>query len=190
MDSYKLATGCTKIVLWTFPWCKIYEKQSKALETFERERTSKCVHTPCFTALRGEESGPLSHLLIEYGARSDVVDDSGNSAETLVQSLLTRYGNGPNMETVLSYQQLLELFWESHGEFSNGSFPLFLAGIFVATLGFIHSGLSGVSDECKTIARFLFSKIFILIQDYPVLLLFFHAVFMIVPTILSDKPTG
>ena len=94
------------------------------------------------------------------------------------------------METVLSYQQLLELFWESHGEFSNGSFPLFLAGIFVATLGFIHSGLSGVSDECKTIARFLFSKIFILIQDYPVLLLFFHAVFMIVPTILSDKPTG
>ena len=132
----------------------------------------------------------MSHLLIEYGARSDVVDDSGNSAETLVQSLLTRYGNGPNMETVLSYQQLLELFWESHGEFSNGSFPLFLAGIFVATLGFIHSGLSGVSDECKTTARFLFSKIFILIQDYPVLLLFFHAVFMIVPTILSDKPTG
>lgn len=99
----------------------------------------------------------MSHLLIEYGARSDVVDDSGNSAETLVQSLLTRYGNGPNMETVLSYQQLLELFWESHGELSNGSFPLFLAGIFVVTLGFIHSGLSGVS-KCKTIARFLFSK--------------------------------
>lgn len=72
--------------------------------------------TPLHIALRGEESEPLSHLLIEYGARSDVVDDSGNSAETLVQSLLTRYGNGPNVETVLSHQQLLELFWDSHGK--------------------------------------------------------------------------
>ena len=69
-----------------------------------------------FEALRGEESGPLTHLLIEYGARCDITDDSGNSAETIVQSLVTRYGNGPNMEIFLSYQQLLELFWENHGE--------------------------------------------------------------------------
>lgn len=72
--------------------------------------------TPLHIALRGEESGPLTHLLIEYGARCDITDDSGNSAETIVQSLVTRYGNGPNMEIFLSYQQLLELFWENHGK--------------------------------------------------------------------------
>ena len=70
----------------------------------------------CFEVLRGEESGPLTQLLIEYGARCDIMDDSGNSAETTLQSLVTRYGNGPNMELFGSYQQLLQLFWESHGK--------------------------------------------------------------------------
>ena len=70
----------------------------------------------CSEVLRGEESGPLTQLLIEYGARCDIVDDSGNSAETILQSLVTRYGNGPNMELSRSYQQLLQLFWESHGK--------------------------------------------------------------------------
>lgn len=70
----------------------------------------------CFEVLRGEESGPLTQLLIEYGARCDIMDDSGNSAETILQSLVTRYGNGPNMEMVGFYQQLLQLFWESHGK--------------------------------------------------------------------------
>ena len=70
----------------------------------------------CFEVLRGEESGPLTQLLVEYGARCDIVDDSGNSAETILQSLVTRYGNGPNMELSSSYQQLLQLFWESHGK--------------------------------------------------------------------------
>ena len=68
-------------------------------------------------ALRGEESGPLTQLLVEYGARCDLMDDSGNSAETILQSLLTRYGNGSNMELFKSYQRLLELLWESNGEF-------------------------------------------------------------------------
>lgn len=70
----------------------------------------------CFEVLRGEESGPLTQLLLEYGARCDIVDDSGNSAETILQSLVTRYGNGPNMELSRSYQQLLQLLWESHGK--------------------------------------------------------------------------
>lgn len=70
----------------------------------------------CFEVLRGEESGPLTQLLVEYGARYDIMDDSGNSAETILQSLVTRYGNGPNMELFGSYQQLLHLFWESHGK--------------------------------------------------------------------------
>ena len=52
----------------------------------------------------------MTQLLVEYGARCDVTDDSGNSAETILQSLVTRYGNGP------SYQQLLQLLWDSHGE--------------------------------------------------------------------------
>lgn len=58
----------------------------------------------------------MTQLLVEYGARCDIVDDSGNSAETILQSLVTRYGNGPNMELSRSYQQLLQLFWESHGK--------------------------------------------------------------------------
>ena len=71
----------------------------------------------CFEVLRGEESGPLTQLLVEYGARCDIVDDSGNSAETILQSLVTRYGNGPNMELFGSYQQLLQKGKrESHGE--------------------------------------------------------------------------
>ena len=69
-----------------------------------------------FKVLRGEESGPLTQLLVEYGARCDIVDDSGNSAETILQSLVTRYGSGPNIELFRSYQQLLQLFWESHGK--------------------------------------------------------------------------
>ncbi|XP_078373135.1 uncharacterized protein LOC144656768 [Oculina patagonica] len=72
--------------------------------------------TPLHIVLRGEESGPLTQLLIEYGARCDIMDDSGNSAETILQSLVTRYGNGPNLEMVGFYQQLLQLFWESHGK--------------------------------------------------------------------------
>jgi len=70
----------------------------------------------CFEVLRGEESGPLTKLLLEYGARCDIIDDSGNSAETILQSLVTRYGKGPNMELYKSYLQLLELIWESHGK--------------------------------------------------------------------------
>lgn len=58
----------------------------------------------------------MTQLLVEYGARCDILDDSGNSAETILQSLVTRYGNGPNMELFGSYQQLLQLLWESHGK--------------------------------------------------------------------------
>ena len=68
--------------------------------------------------LRGEESGPLTQLLLEYGARCDIMDDNGNSAETVVQSLMTRYGNTSNVELCRSYQRLLELLWESQGEIS------------------------------------------------------------------------
>ena len=52
----------------------------------------------------------MTQLLVEYGARCDVLDDSGNSAETILQSLVTRYGNGP------TYQHLLQLLWDSQGE--------------------------------------------------------------------------
>lgn len=69
--------------------------------------------TPLHLVLRGEESGPLTQLLLEYGARCDIMDDNGNSAETVVQSLMTRYGNTSNVELCRSYQQLLELLWES-----------------------------------------------------------------------------
>ena len=68
--------------------------------------------------LRGEESGPLTQLLLEYGARCDIMDDNSNSAETVVQSLMTRYGNTSNVELCRSYQRLLELLWESQGEIS------------------------------------------------------------------------
>ena len=60
----------------------------------------------------------MIQLLVEYGARFDVLDDSGNSPETILQSLVTRYGNGPNMEMSESYQQLLQLLWDSNGELS------------------------------------------------------------------------
>ncbi|XP_067050086.1 ankyrin repeat and SOCS box protein 9-like [Acropora muricata] len=70
--------------------------------------------TPLHIVLRGEESGPLIQLLVEYGARFDILDDSGNSPETILQSLVTRYGNGPNMEMSRSYQQLLQLLWDSN----------------------------------------------------------------------------
>ena len=46
------------------------------------------------------------------------MDDNGNSAETVVQSLMTRYGNTSNVELCRSYQRLLELLWESQGEIS------------------------------------------------------------------------
>ena len=76
--------------------------------------------------LRGEESGPLTQLLLEYGARCDIMDDNGNSAETVVQSLMTRYGNTSNVELCRSYQQLLELLWESQGKISLKERPLFV----------------------------------------------------------------
>ena len=76
--------------------------------------------------LRGEESGPLTQLLLEYGARCDIMDDNGNSAETVVQSLMTRYGNTSNVELCRSYQRLLELLWESQGEISLKERPLFV----------------------------------------------------------------
>lgn len=72
--------------------------------------------TPLHIVLRGEEAGPLTQLLVEYGARCDVVDDNKNSAETILQSLVVRYGNQPNMELFELYQQLLQLLWDSHGK--------------------------------------------------------------------------
>ena len=66
--------------------------------------------------LRGEEAQSLTQLLLEYGARCDIVDDNSNSVETLLQSLIIRYANGPNLEILQVYQQLLELLWETHGK--------------------------------------------------------------------------
>ena len=54
------------------------------------------------------------------------MDDNGNSAETVVQSLMTRYGNTSNVELRRSYQQLLELLWESQGKISLKERPLFV----------------------------------------------------------------
>jgi len=114
----------------------------------------------------------LTQLLVEYGARCDILDDSGNSAETILQSLVTRYGNGPNMELFGSYQQLLQLLWESNGKklklyriiiitfprlssvvnsfFSR--YPFFLTFTFFSSLGMI-TRLFGVAKS-KTIWLF------------------------------------
>ena len=54
------------------------------------------------------------------------MDDNGNSAETVVQSLMTRYGNTSNVELCRSYQRLLELLWESQGKISLKERPLFV----------------------------------------------------------------
>ena len=89
----------------------------------------------------------MTQLLIEYGARCDIVDDSGNSAETILQSLVTRYGNGPNLELVGLYQQLLRLFWESHGELKPSFTGLLSSRGFHGYLGDLF--LSGISTVTK-----------------------------------------
>ncbi|XP_032233750.1 ankyrin repeat and protein kinase domain-containing protein 1 isoform X2 [Nematostella vectensis] len=72
--------------------------------------------TPMHEVVTSEEVEPITHLLVEYGARCDITDNTDSTPVLGLEALMLRHSNDTNPEHFLRYQGLLEFLWHAHGQ--------------------------------------------------------------------------